>query len=449
MNAPSTVGRRLWEPEVETASREEVEAAQLHGLRVFLADHATRAPFHRERAAAAGVDLCDLRSLEQLRRLPVMRKEDVVGEARRRPPFGGLLAAAAEDVGHFVETSGTSGRGHEQYVLTHEDLRGLRRMEAFGFAWAGVTAGSFVATTFPMTSKAAGRWHAMGVEAAGGAYLPLGGYDARTKLEYLEQLGVRAVIATPSYVRRLEIQADGDGVDLRALAVDALMVSAEPFTVAWAREREELWGARVYEQYGSTQRAFAWSCEEGAVRRGDRGALHCLSHLAVYEVIDPDTGEHVQPGEVGELVITPFAASAGMPLVRFASGDKVRYLGYGACPCGRPFPAIEAGFVYRYDDRLKIKGVNIEPDALDRIILGSDVTDYDAVVRIDDRGRETVTVHLEARDGAAVPPERLEQLSGALHAATGIRFAVETGAGPMERDALSGKRRRWRDLRNH
>jgi phenylacetate-CoA ligase len=445
----AVVAPRHFERDAETAPREEIQGRQLDGLARFLAQSAARSEFHRRRAAAAGVDLETVRSLEQLSALPLMRKQDVLDDLAAAPPFGTLLAVGAHEIAHYVETSGTSGHGHERYVLTREDLTGLRRQEAFGFVWAGVTPGSFVATTYPMTAKAAGRWHALGAEAAGGVYLPLGGVEAAAKLDYLTRLPVETVIATPSYVHRLESEATRLDIRLADLRVRALMISGETFDEAWVGEREEIWGARVYEQYGSSQRCMVWSCEEGAVTRsGLRGVLHCTEHLAVYEVLDPDTGRHVEPGEFGEMVVTPFSSSRGMPLVRFASGDRVRYLGHGTCPCGREFVGLEAGTISRYDERLRIKGVNLEPESIDPLVIDGPVIDYDGVLAIDDLGREMLTIRVETRHDVTLDSAALESLATRLRAATGVRFDVEQSAGPLPRDAQSGKRKRWHDLRN-
>jgi phenylacetate-CoA ligase len=446
-----TLALRAFEPAVEAASREEIAAGQLASLQAFLAASAAASPFHVRRAAETGIDLTAVRSLDQFREIPLMRKEDVVADVAADPPFGSLLAVPPEELAHFVETSGTTSAGTERYALTRDDLAGLTRQEAVGFAWAGVSAGRVVATTFPMTTKAAGRWHALGVEAAGGLYLPIGSYDARRKLEYLGRLSAHMLIATPSYLRRLEIEAGAAGISLRDIGIEALMISAEPFSVEWALERQEVWGATVYEQYGSTQRAFAWSCEGGAVPGGRRGGLHTLPHLAVYEVVDPESGEHVDEGEVGELVVTPFASSSAMPLVRFASGDRVRYLGHGACSCGRAFASIESGHVHRYDDRLKVKGVNLDPDTLDALIAVEGVRDYEGVVATDDIGRETLTVHVEPRDGHEASVDTAA-IAAALREETGLGFRVILTDRPLAAAEIAGdikKRRRWRDLRQN
>jgi phenylacetate-CoA ligase len=446
-----TLALRTLEPELETASRDAVAAAQLASLQAFLARSAAASPFHARRAAEAGVDLGAVRSLDELREIPLMRKEDVVADVASAPPFGSLLAVPAEELAHFVETSGTTSAGTECYALSREDIAGLTRQEATGFVWAGIADGRVAATTFPMTTKAAGRWHALGVEAAGGLYLPIGNYDARRKLEYLGRLSAHLLIATPSYLRRLEIEAAAAGIVPRDIGIEALMISAEPFSVEWALERQEVWGATVFEQYGSTQRAFAWSCEAGAVPEGRRGCLHTLPHLAVYEVVDPETGRHVDEGEVGELVITPFASSSAMPLVRFASGDRVRYLGYGACTCARQFASIESGHVHRYDDRLKVKGINLDPDALDAVISVEGVRDYEGVVAVDDIGRETLTLSVEPREGHEASVDTAA-IAAALREETGLSFRVTLTDRPLAATEIAGdikKRRRWRDLRQN
>jgi phenylacetate-CoA ligase len=436
--------------EVENLSEPELRALQWERLTAFLRDHVAANAFHRPRLDAAGIDLAAVRSPRDFRHIPLMRKPDVVADIGAHPPFGTLADIAPRDVVQIVETTGTSGQGRELYPLSRADDDGLCEMEATGFHWAGVAPGRIVATSFPVTTRAAGRWHQAAVAHLGGIYLPLGTYPAAAKLEYLRRLPVEMLVATPSYLVRMERVAEEQGIDPATLGVGALMVAGESFTTAWAVQRERTWRARLYEQYGSTQRAFAWSCERGAVPGGERGVLHTLPHLAYYEVLDPDSGTLVEPGGSGELVITPFAASRAAPLLRFATGDRVTRLGPRACPCGRAFEGIRAGAVERLDDMMKVRGVNLFPSDLDPVILGPAVLDYAGTVDIDDGHRERLRVMVELRPGVTDGDDVLETIRRGLAEHTGLRFEVAEHRG----EPLSGetreemrKRRRWRDLR--
>jgi phenylacetate-CoA ligase len=164
--------------------------------------------------------------------------------------------------------------------------------------------------------------------------------------------------------------------------------------------------------------------------------------MSLLEVVDPETGEHVEPGEEGEVVVT-FLESEASPLLRFASGDKARWLGWDCCECGRAFPALESGTISRYDDMLKVKGVSFWPAAVDALVFAQQVRDYRGRVYVDDAGRERVEVTVAA--GRDVD---LRRLAGELRERIGV--AVDVRAGDVDADAFRDERtkaRRWRDER--
>jgi phenylacetate-CoA ligase len=181
--------------------------------------------------------------------------------------------------------------------------------------------------------------------------------------------------------------------------------------------------------------------------------IHLLEDRVYCEVVDRATGEPVGPGEEGELVITPLQAEAS-PLLRFATGDRVRWLPPEACGCGRPFAGLEAGTITRFDDMLKIKMVNVWPDAIDAVVLTpAEVVEYEGEVRVDPTtGREEAVVSVEFHRETA--PERrtalLDGLAAQLRERVGLHFAVREHDGPSlldgTRDGLL-KRRRWTDRR--
>src|SRR5690606_9431356 len=123
-----------------------------------------------------------------------------------------------------------------------------------------------------------------------------------------------------------------------------IMVSGESWPVEWVLRMQELWQAKITEVYGSTQLNAAYGaacCAAGAVVDGERGSNHLFEWTTLYEVIDPQTGEHVAPGEPGELVITHLDKQAS-PIMRFRSGDRVTYYPYTRCRCGRQLDVLEA-----------------------------------------------------------------------------------------------------------
>jgi len=164
--------------------------------------------------------------------------------------------------------------------------------------------------------------------------------------------------------------------------------------------------------------------------------LHFPPESGYYEVIDPESGVPVGHGETGELVITPFGADAS-PLVRYATGDRVRWMAPGSCPCGRPLAGIAAGEVERYDDMMKIRGVNVWPASFDRAVfaLGA-VSDYRGTIWVDDEGSERIEIRAE---GSGEPGALAEAVSASIHRVTGLRVDVKIEpSGTLAREVPEG-----------
>jgi phenylacetate-CoA ligase len=381
-------------------------------------------------------------SLAELRHFPLTTKADVLTDLAAAPPFGRRLRVPARAIRHVVTTSGTSGAGQEVYPLDAEDERTVYAMAARGFAWAGVDEESVVINTLPLSLSAAGQWYYHALRLLRATVLEVGTLPTDRKLEHLERFGADTVIGTPSYLYRMVVEAHRLGLDTRT--VRRFIVAGESWSLAWMRRLEASWGAKAFEQYGSTQRGMAWTCPSGAVRGDERGVLHALSDFGVYEVIDPATGEAVDEGQ-GELVLTPFVSSAA-PLVRFATGDRVTVV--AGCDCGRPGPCFSAGTVERYDFMVKVRGVNLWPQALDSAVFGVlGVREYEAIVERDEAGRERLYVRAELETD---DDEAAARIGAAIRHVTGLSAEVSVVAG----DAVSGsiedrfrKRRRLVDRR--
>lgn len=435
------------DPEVETMSPSELLRLQLRRLNQFLSDAVWDNPWFVRRFGPTVRR--QITSLEDFSTLPVMRKEDVLADIRANPPFGARTTVARTDVRQVVETSGTSGAGRERYPISAHDLDLIQQMEMPGFRWAGVDAGDIVVSSLPVTTRAGGQWYQDAVRRLGAIWLSVGTYPAQEKLRYMREVGVDLLVASPSYLIRLEVVAEEAGIDPADLGVRAIMTAGEPFSAHWAAERQQRWAARLHEQYGSTQRAIAWTCEQGALHGEELGVLHTLPHLGVYEIVDPETGQEVDDGELGELVITPFGSSAA-PLVRFASGDRVRKVAGGQCRCGRPFPGLRCGQIDRYDAMIKVRGVNVIPSAVDDLLLRGDVTDYQARVYNDAAtGKEELEIVVATQHGRPTD-ELLAQLSSEFRTAFGLRATMLPHDRPTIVDDIAvdaKKRRRWSDER--
>ncbi len=388
-------------------------------------------PFYRDR-----LKLPTERDSGAFRTLGVTTKQDVVEDCAENPPYGSRTIAEAADIRMVVHTSGSSGQGMAVYALDSADLEAIVRTEAVGFLWAGIREGTRVLLTIPIGMTAAGLWYSAALRAIGANVFSVGPYPTERKVELLRQFQPEVVVGTPTYVQRLAVACEEAGFPPVSSSVKTLIVAGQAFSLPWVRAIEARWGATLYEQYGCTERAIAWTCPGGVIKGDSLGVLHFPPEAGYYEVIDPDSGEPVGPGEIGELVITPFGADAS-PLVRYATGDRVRWIASEACGCGRPLAGIAAGEVERYDDMMKIRGVNVWPASFDQAVFAVEtVSDYRGRVWVDDDGTERVEIRVE---GVGDPNGLAGAVSGSVHRATGLRVEVKIEpAGTLAREVPEG-----------
>lgn len=202
------------------------------------------------------------------------------------------------------------------------------------------------------------------------------------------------------------------------------------------------------EAYGCTQFGTGAAATCGEVVKGDkRQIIHFFEDLCLFEVLDRETRRPVEFGEEGEIVLTSFSRRLS-PVIRFSMKDRVRLMPYNECDCGRPFNGIECGTIRRYDDMMKIRGVNIWPQAVDiEVFKHKEVAEYQGRVYLNKRGSEEVTVTLEFAE--TVPVERkkalLAGIDSALRQRTGIRMDVEESKEKLPR--FEFKPVRWTDDR--
>lgn len=433
----------------------EVERAQFGRLSRLLAYVYGSSAYYRRRFDALGIDPSKLHTLADFQHaVPLMTKEDVLQDQFANPPFGERQCVATEDLIQVNITGGTSGRGQEVYGLTSQDVSVLSSLYARGLHNAGARAGDVVALTFPMSMSGAALWIYEACRGFGLNVLCLGSYDTRAKLQAIVQFGARILIATPSYLRAMSYTAESDlGWELRSLPIDILLTATEAYSAEWARSTEVRWGARLFEWYGSTQRVMAWSCDRGVVHPdGARGLLHHFPYLALYETLDPATGDPVDYGEEGEVVIT-FLEVQGTPLMRFATGDRARLLPASSCGCNGVYDGYEAGQIRRYDDMMKVRGVNFWPWMVDDVLFASkSVKNYAGCVRTGARDREEIAIEIEwnADVSGETRVQLATDLSEAIAAVIGLHVDVVESLTPLPQfEDPRSKARRWRDDREH
>ena len=346
-------------------------------------------------------------------------------------------------------TSGTSGMGQEIHTQVEAELEKTASLYGYHFTWAGLKPGDTFFFMLPMSMLAGGIVEYTGAVAFGLSVASVATYSTDEKLRLMKTFQPAGFMALTGYLMRLVVAAENGDIDIRRdlSNLRAVFTGGEPYSLKWAMRMQEIWGAPISDRYGTSQTRSdcMFTCENGIGSEARPGLLHCIEHGVLFEIVNPDSGEPVKEGDEGEVVLTSLT-HVNVPLLRFATSDRARYLPNAYCDCGRPFDGIQVGSVGRYDDMMKIKGVNVWPNAVDSVISECDfVADYQIRLLYDDGGYERATVEIEPVPGRQYESEAYDALEKKLHQRIGVRFDVARAQTPLER--TNWKTRHWFDAR--
>lgn len=446
--------KRCFSP-LERASREEILELQFKKLKYQLEYLCQNNRFYRRKWDAAKVDLKKIRTLDDFRkRVPLLNKKDFIEDQEQNPPYGDRLGVDPSKLVQINLTSGTSGVGREVYGVTRRDVETAGLTWMTHFYWIGLRKGDVAISVMPLSNLAAGLSAFQGMVKMGLIPFQNFGTDSAAKLELMQRFHPHFVTLNTAYALRLTLLARKMGLnpkkDLPQLK--GLTIAGEIYPISLALELEEFWGCRIHEFYGSSQGGtiFAYTCEHGVLRDGMRGSMHLADQHYLTEVIDPDTLQHVKPGEEGEAVVTTLTREAS-PVIRFRTRDKVRYFPFNYCSCGRPYDIWEAGNVSRYDDMMKIKSTNVWPSMIDQVLFSCpEIEEYAGRVWIDGDGNEKVTVRVAFKSVVSFSAEErlqfLQLRARELRNQTGVSMEV-IDVPRSELPTYEFKSRRWSDDR--
>ncbi len=309
--------------------------------------------------------------------MPFTTKRELVEDQIANPPYGTNLTYPLERYARCHQTSGTQGTPL-RWLDTTESWEWILRNWEYVHRTAGVTAADRVFFAFSF-GPFLGFWSAF--EAAikiGCLCLPGGGYGSSARLRALLDHQATVLCCTPTYALRLAEVAAEEGISLAEQPVRRIITAGEPGgSIPATRARiEELWpGAQVYDHHGMTEvGAVTFECPARP------GVLHVMENAYLPEVIDPTTGQAVDPGDTGELVLTPLGR-LGSPVLRYRTGDLVKIAEDDVCQCGRSDLALEGGILGRVDDMVVVRGVKVFPSAIEEIIRTTGgVAEYQVVI---------------------------------------------------------------------
>lgn len=345
-----------YQPDIETMSREDLEALQLERLQALVKRVYQRIPFYKESFDKAGVNPEDIKSLADLTKLPFTVKQDM----RDAYPFG-LFAVPRKDVVRVHCSSGTTGTA-TVVGYTQKDLENWGDCFARALYGAGCGPDSTLQIAYGYGLFTGGLGAHNGGERAGCTVLPMSTGNTKRQVRLMKDFDVDCLCCTPSYALNIAEVAQEEGYDVHEFPIHAGILGAEPCSEATRAEIEQKMGIQVYDIYGLSEvmgPGVACECEK-------QHGLHVCEDQFIIEILDPKTLQPVPDGEWGEVVFTTLCKECS-PLVRYRTRDISRIL-VGECECGRTFRRMDR-IAGRTDDMMILRGVNVFPSQIEEEIV--------------------------------------------------------------------------------
>ncbi|MBC7326334.1 MAG: phenylacetate--CoA ligase, partial [Moorella sp. (in: Bacteria)] len=346
----------IWDSENECRQRAEIEALQLARLQDTVARVYERVPFYRRAMDAKGIRPSDIRTLADVRLLPMTTKDDF----RRNYPYG-LFAVPLKEVVRLHASSGTTGK---PIVVgyTRRDLETWTDLVARMVTLAGVTADDVVQVVFGYGLFTGGFGLHYGLERVGATVVPASAGNSKRHIMLMQDFGTTVLVGTPSYVLHLAEVVEEEGLDPRELPVRLGLFGGEASSREMLKEIERRWGMLATDNYGLSEVMGPGVSGECAYQDGQ----HVAEDHFLVEILDPVTGEPCPPGVKGEVVITTLTKEA-LPVLRYRTRN-VSSLNFEPCRCGRTTARL-AKITGRTDDMLIIRGVNVFPSQVESVLM--------------------------------------------------------------------------------
>ncbi len=429
-----------WNFYLETLPREQLLGIQLQRFRKLLSYAKSHSGFYRSRFADVSPE--DIRTIEDMRKLPLTDKEDLrLAQVDKEPfLFGEMLGVPPEEVSSFRQTSGTTGRP----VYVPESYESWQwRVEIWcHILWmAGFRETDRVFIPFGYNVYVAFWEGHFAAEKLGCMVVPGGALDSKGRINKILEVKATALLNTPTYGLHLAEEAGKMGLNPRDLGIKRMECAGEPLPDATRRRLEDTWGAEVYDHIGGTEPC-AW-----AAMCNQRKGLHILEPFHLVEILDLDTlSREVEEGELGVAVVTPLGRRS-FPLIRFNTKDVVRK-GSTGCECGRTSMMIKE-VSGRTDHLMKIRGVLFTPVAVEDLLRAEfpEIVEYEIIVH--KKGiMDGISLIVEPKDEISpeVQSELMRRIGERLKIKTNLRFEIEAvSPGALPRYTLKSKR--FKDLR--
>lgn len=376
----------IWNETVECMDREEMKKLQSLRLKRVVERVYHNCEPYRKRMQEAGVTPEDINSIDDIVKLPFSSKKDL----RDYYPFG-LLSSPMSEIVRIHASSGTTGKPIV-VGLTRNDLSVWKEVGARCLTAFGLTNKDIVQVSYGYGLFTGGLGAHDAVQNIGGTVIPMSSGNTQKQIMLMYDLGANALACTPSYALYLAEAMEASEYNRDEFKLRVGVFGAEPWTESMRKEIEQKMGIKAYDIYGLTEiigPGVGYECE-------CQNGTHLNEDHFYPEIVDPETGEPVEPGQVGELVFTTLTKE-GMPLIRFRTRDLTA-LHYEKCSCGRTFVRMDKIWG-RCDDMLIIRGVNVFPSQIEAVICETEEFEPHFFITVDRiNNTDTFEVQVEVKE---------------------------------------------------
>lgn len=429
----------IWNKEIETSPREEMDALRLKRLKDTVSHVFQNNAFYKERLERAGLFPEQIKSLDDLKRLPFTTKDDL----RMGYPYN-MFSAPMDDIVRIHASSGTTGKP-TVVGYTRRDIENWRECIARIVSMAGVSSADIAQISFGYGLFTGAFGLHYGLEGVGAAVIPMSSGNTKKQVMIMKDFMPTVLVSTPSYALYMAEVAQEMGIKKSDISLRVALLGGEGHSEEMRSILEERLGILALENYGLSEVMGPGVSGECEFKCGQ----HINEDHFILEIIDPKTCEPLPEGEVGEVVITTITKE-GIPLLRYRTRD-LTHIETARCKCGRT-TARMAKIKGRSDDMLIIKGVNVFPSQVEEVLLGicEIGPHYQLIVR--KKGfADDLEVLVELCDGSVLESfAALEQLSGKIREKLGTALGLDVKVRLVEPKGIErsvGKAKRVVDLR--
>ena len=378
----------IWNKDIETMPREKLEELQLKRLQETVNRVYENVKPYREKMDKAGIKPDDIKTLDDLSKLPFTVKQDL----RDNYPYG-MFAVPMEQVTEIHASSGTTGK-QTVVGLTEKDVDIWAEIAARALSAMGVDKNSVVQTSYGFGLFTGGFGAHYGARKIGAVAIPTSSGNSKRQINIMKDFGSTFLCCTPSYALSLSETLVDMGFTKDDIKLQGGAFGAEPWTEEIRQEIQEKLGINAYDIYGLSEimgPGVGYEC-------ADQSGMHINEDHFIVEVIDPETGEVVPDGSMGEIVFTCITKEA-LALIRYRTRD-IATINKGMCRCGRTFARMSKP-MGRSDDMLIIRGVNVFPSQIEEVLMKTDgvAPHYQIIVdRINNKDMLDVLVEVSNKD---------------------------------------------------